>query len=190
MKQEHPDVDAKATVAGTKGKRSLASVVQHDGDEYTAVVMGKCKYCDYANENLLKLKAHVRRYHRKGNAQCPHCPFTAITKISLAKHVNNKHAGLAATTDDAAKDASANVLLSADAVTNSAVTETFAAEGIATAEDTFSASIPTGGLSEVAVEGGGTVTAQVASVVNQADLPTVSFVEGSDGNIIVVQSAE
>ncbi|XP_067950015.1 zinc finger protein 142-like [Watersipora subatra] len=184
MKQEHPDVDAKATVAGTKGKKSIANVVQRDGDEYTAVVMGKCKYCDYANENLIKLKAHVRRYHKRGAAQCPYCQFSASTKAYLSKHIANKHAALAkpstaiSTTVEALMPQPAT---SEDSVTSSmVVTEAIHMGGELMEQSTES--IPTENIPSGALP-----PENLPTVTVDSGLTTVSIMEDESGSILVIQ---
>lgn len=93
MKSEHPDQkDAIATIVGAnESKRMMSSVMSsHDGKEFTAVVMGKCKFCEYATENLIKLKAHVRRIHKK-QLPCSKCDFVAKNTSALNRHMASEH---------------------------------------------------------------------------------------------------
>lgn len=178
MKKEHPDVDAKAMVAGTKGKKSIANVVQRDGDEYTAVVMGKCKHCDYANENLIKLKAHVRRYHKKGAAQCPHCSFSASTKSYLSKHIANKHPGVSTPSTVVSATSGVEALMP-DTVVGSQ-------EGAIAASVLVEADLQAGSQ-QVPVQ---TVNVEsLPTVAVESALSTVSIMEDESGGILVVQNA-
>lgn len=92
MKSDHPDKkDVVATIVGaTESKKMMTNVMATEGDEFTAVVMGKCKYCDYANENLIKLKAHVRRVHKKF-LPCNSCSFVAKNMAALNRHMAQEH---------------------------------------------------------------------------------------------------
>lgn len=92
MKNDHPDKkEAIATIVGAaESKRLMTGVMATEGDEFTAVVMGKCKYCDYANENLIKLKAHVRRVHKKF-IPCKSCSFVGKNMAALNRHMVQEH---------------------------------------------------------------------------------------------------
>lgn len=92
MKAEHPDTDAKAVLANIKRNVQTTSTVKSDGDDYTAVLMGKCKFCDYATDNVMRLKSHIRTKHKKvKKVPCPHCLFKATNRNGLRRHLTNQH---------------------------------------------------------------------------------------------------
>lgn len=91
MKSEHPNADAKATIAGLRNRTFKPGTIKGDSEDYTAVLMGKCKFCNFTTDNVIRLKAHVRSAHKRKNIPCPHCPFKAANKKGLARHMTNKH---------------------------------------------------------------------------------------------------